>query len=76
MVKKNQSTGEKSATKSRVNIGKVQLNKETIRDLTSDDLKKVDGGLVVLTIIDILIGQPIPDSGYCQTQTCGCFKPK
>lgn len=60
----------------RAKIGKLRLNKETIKDLTPDDLKKVDGGLVVLTIIAILIGQPVPESGYCQTQTCGCFKPK
>ena len=44
MVTKNKNQGEKEVTKSRVKVGKLQLSKETIKDLTPDKQKQVKGG--------------------------------
>ncbi len=41
MVTRNK-TGEKKGVK----VGKLKLNKETVKDLTSDQKKKVKGGLI------------------------------
>ena len=38
-------TSEKVATKSRVKVGKLQLTKQTIKDLTPDKQKQVKGGV-------------------------------
>ena len=43
---KKPSTGSK---KGRVKVGKLELNKETVKDLTSGEKKGVKGGSVVLT---------------------------
>jgi len=42
-------TKSKKATtkKGRVNVGKLKLNKETVKDLTGGEGKQVKGGLVV-----------------------------
>ena len=40
--------GRKSAGKSKVKVGKLQVNKETVKDLTKDEAKKVKGGIVVI----------------------------
>jgi len=42
-VTKNNKRDEKAATKSRVNVGKLQLSNETIKDLTPDKQKQVQG---------------------------------
>ena len=42
MVTRNK-TGEK---KGRVKVGKLKLNRETVKDLTSNQKKKVKGGLI------------------------------
>jgi hypothetical protein len=45
MVAKNKNRDEKAATKGRVKVGKLQLKKETIKDLTPDKQKQVKGGV-------------------------------
>ena len=44
MVTKNKSKGVQSKEKGRVEIGKLKLNKETVKDLTSGEAKDVKGG--------------------------------
>jgi len=44
MVTKNKNQAEKEVTKSRLKVGKLQLSKETIRDLTPAKQKQVKGG--------------------------------
>jgi hypothetical protein len=44
MVAKKKSTGEKEAKKNRVQLKKLTLNKDTVKDLSSGDRKKVKGG--------------------------------
>ncbi|HEY6121097.1 MAG TPA: class I lanthipeptide, partial [Pyrinomonadaceae bacterium] len=44
MVSKKKS--EKSAAKSRVKVGKLQLGKETIKDLRPEKQKEIKGGLI------------------------------
>jgi len=66
MVKKNQSTGEKSATKSRVNVSKLQLKRETIRDLSIREKKEINGG--------VRPGANTTGSGGdTERPTCSCF---
>jgi len=43
MVTKNKNTNEQP--KSRAQVGKLQLNKETVKELTVDKLKHIKGGL-------------------------------
>ena len=59
MVTKNKNQGEKEVTKSRVNVGKLQLSKETIKDLTPGKQKQVKGGRVA------------PQETMDKTCTCG-----
>jgi len=47
MVTKNKNQAEKEVTKSRVKVGKLQLKKETIKDLTPGKQKQVKGGRAV-----------------------------
>jgi len=63
MIAKRNSSAVTEEHRGRVKVGKLRLNKETVKDLTADDLKKVDGGLVVITIIGILIGPLLPAVG-------------
>ena len=67
MIPRTNNTLETEPKPGRAKIGKLQLNRETIKNLTVDDLKKVNGGLVVITIIGILIGPLLPVVGteYC-----------
>ena len=44
MVQRKKSAGKKSANKGRVKVGKLQLSKETVRDLTGSEEKRVRGG--------------------------------
>jgi len=46
MVTKNKNQAEKEVTKSRVKVGKLQLEKETIKDLTPSKQKQVKGGVI------------------------------
>lgn len=39
-----QNTGEPDEKRQRVKIGKLNLNKETVKDLTSSDAKRIRGG--------------------------------
>ncbi len=36
--------GQKSTGKAKVKVGKLQVNKETVKDLTKGEAKKVKGG--------------------------------
>jgi hypothetical protein len=47
MVTKNDKRNDKAATKSRVKVGKLQLKKETVKDLTPGKQKQVKGGAVL-----------------------------
>jgi hypothetical protein len=44
MVTKKKTTT-KATKKSRVKVGKLKVNKETVKDLTGDESKKVKGGV-------------------------------
>lgn len=55
--------------KSKVNLGKLKVNKETVKDLSTDDQKQVKGGLVVNTIIGIIIGPLDPPTLRCPIAT-------
>ncbi len=50
MVTKNKNRDEKAATKSRVKVGKLQPNEETIKDLTPGKQKQVKGGAPIQTV--------------------------
>ena len=39
----------KSTGKAKVKVGKLQVNKETVKDLTKGEAKKVKGGIVVIS---------------------------
>jgi hypothetical protein len=55
-------TSEKVATKSRVKVGKLQLKKQTIKDLTPGNQKQIKGGGAAN------YHMPPPTSGHI---TCG-----
>ncbi len=44
MVTKKKSTGEKEAKRSKIKIGKLKLNKETVMDLSRAEKKRIKGG--------------------------------
>ena len=46
MVTKKKSTGEKEAKRGRIEVGKLKLNKETVKDLTTGEKKKVRGAAI------------------------------
>ncbi len=46
MVVKKHNTSEKEESKARVKVGKLKLNKETVKDLTSHQKSKIKGGLI------------------------------
>jgi hypothetical protein len=45
MVTKRKGISEREETKGKVKVGKLNLNKETLKDLADADAKKVRGGL-------------------------------
>ena len=59
----------KNSTRGRTKVGKLELNKETVRELTPEELKNVKGGVVVTTIIAILIPL-IPPPPPVKTDYC------
>lgn len=46
MVVKKKSTSEQGELKGKVKVGKLKLNRETVKDLTSEQQKRVKGGLL------------------------------
>lgn len=44
MVTKRKGSSEKEVTKQKVKVGKLNLNKETVKDLQDAETKKVKGG--------------------------------
>jgi hypothetical protein len=58
MVTKKDSTSASENRKGQASVGNLPLNKETVKDLTAQDLKKVKGGLVVNTIIGVILPMP------------------
>ena len=46
MVTKAKNRTESATPKSRINVGKLKLRKETIKDLTPDKQKEVKGGAI------------------------------
>ena len=55
-------TSDKAATKSRVKVGKLQLSKETIKELTAGKQKQIKGGKMA-------------DYPETQCRTCSCRAP-
>ena len=47
MVRKTKDDKTNEQKKRRTNVGKLQLNKEAIKDLTPDQLKQLKGGQIV-----------------------------
>ena len=48
----------------RANVDKLQLNKETVKDLTSDEMKDLNGGVVISIIPTLVTRAP------AQTENC------
>ena len=44
MVAKNRKTGSTETKRGRVKVGNLKLNKETVKDLSSSQAKKIQGG--------------------------------
>ena len=44
MVVKKNNKSEKDEQNARIKVGKLRINKETVKDLTSDETQKVKGG--------------------------------
>lgn len=62
----------KKTNKSRVKVGKLKVNKETVKDLSDDDAKKVKGGgLAALCSGHVTQAQQCHTSGYCDTRKDG-----
>jgi hypothetical protein len=57
----------KKTTGAKVKVGKLKLNKETVKDLTGSEAKKIKGG-----IGKTAAGSPAPSATACDT--CGCIK--
>jgi hypothetical protein len=55
--------------KGKVKLDKLKLNKETVKELSTDEQKQVKGGLVVITIIGIIIGPLDPPTLRCALAT-------
>jgi hypothetical protein len=59
MVTKKKSTVEKEEKKGRVEVNKLKLNKETLKDLTSDEAQRVKGGTGLTVASRVQVGQTI-----------------
>ena len=59
----------KTNKKSRVKVGKLKLNKETIKDLTENEAKKVKGGVLAH---HVTIPEQCYTSGYCDKKDGEC----
>jgi len=46
MVTKSKGAGKKAGKKGRVAVGKLQLNKESVKNLSGGESKKIKGGLL------------------------------
>ena len=46
MITKSEKTDEKEANKGKVKVGKLELNRETVKILTGGEQKRIKGGLV------------------------------
>jgi hypothetical protein len=44
VTKSKKITGEKEQKKGRVKVGELKLNKETVKDLTGDEARRIKGG--------------------------------
>jgi hypothetical protein len=60
LVTKSKKAGTK---KGRVKVGKLKLNKETVKDLTGGEGKRIKGGLVVATVNYLCV--PLPETLKC-----------
>ena len=67
MVNKPKSV-ENEQKKGRVKVGKLKLNKETVKDLTDSEKKQIKGGRGEFTISIIPTCLPTKD---CPTKDCG-----
>lgn len=58
-------------------FGKLQLTRETLKNLTNEQLDKVAGGLTQLcttnTSIDYSVCWKCPPTGACETNYSGCI---
>ena len=61
VTKKKTKTGEMEETEGRVKVGKLRINKETIKDLTSDESQNVKGGTgLVGALTESCVASPEP----------------
>lgn len=61
----------KKTNKSRVKISKLNVNKETVKDLMDDDAKKIKGGRFGALVPEVTHIEQCRTSGYCDTQKDG-----
>ena len=65
MVTKKKGTSTKEAKKGRVKVGKLKLNKETVKNLTNKDQSQLKGGARPR-----INGSTVCTQGYCQGPNC------
>ena len=74
MVTKKKSTGEKEAKKGRAKLNKLQLNKETVKDLSDSEEKQIKGGILTVVCAGPVYIQGVKGGGgatiACKTIDC------
>ena len=75
VTKSHKKTNEKEEKKGRVKVGKLQLRRETVKNLTSDKRKQIRGGLRGLTDTCAYCDEPTIEktcrcTARCQTGLC------
>lgn len=70
-------TGQKNQGKGRVKVGKLRLNKETVKDLTGRERKQIKGGLTYTCAGTCGCGLPVGGNplSYTCVGTPGCALP-
>lgn|GEM_PF-3568693 len=70
MVTKKQTSNDKAGKKNRVRIGKLKLNKETVKDLTSDEAQRVKGGLSEACYDGVRAATAVTCVGFTSADNC------
>jgi hypothetical protein len=71
MVTKSKKKNTSEARKSRVKVGKLQLNRETVKDLTGSKQKQIKGGLRAWSeACDPDYTKPTVWDKMCQSRAC------
>jgi len=74
MVTKKKSTGEQEASKGRVKVGKLQLDKETVKDLTDSKQRQIKGGWIRASY-NVCGPTEFRDCSALCSRTCGVNDP-